>query len=78
VIRVAIAVSLLVVLACVGLAIAAVRTQDSMAGVGVVALAALAVLALGIIWLLVGGSFLVRLIHSQAKSLREGPPDRDT
>jgi hypothetical protein len=49
-----------------------------MAGVGVVALAALAVLALGIIWLLVGGSFLVRLIHSQAKSLREGPPDRDT
>src|SRR4051794_31355847 len=77
VIRIAVGLSLVVILACIGLSIALLRTEDSMAGVGVVALGFFSTLAIGLIWLLAGGSKLLRFIRSQTKSLREGPPESD-
>jgi hypothetical protein len=75
--RLAAGLSLIVVLACFGLGIVMVRSEDSMAGAGLVALAFFAILAIGVIWLLVGGWNLLRLIRSQTKSFRQSPPEDD-
>jgi hypothetical protein len=75
--RAGVIVSVLVALAAVGISYALLRSENSMAGMGVVVIGFFALLALIAIWAVVGGMQIGQNARSAWAALRQQPPSDD-